>query len=305
MPRFIYLLAFLINSELATGQDKTYEFTTSDGVHLYLRTAGKGNPCLFVHGGPGNTSHYFEPLPAAKLLESKMQMVYYDQRGSGRSSSAKDSNYSIARMEKDIEEIRIFLKIKTWVVMGHSFGGYIITAYARDYPENVRSLIYVHCTMDFTSAFNSHIKNGTELLREIGISYRNDTTVSKLDQIMNVHKELEKQGIEYKIMFRSQAEKNIDDSLISTATPHFNQDFSKYVWSKKDSNYWMDYSVFTRDINCPVLVIAGKKDFAVGPDSYKSWKFKNMKLLLYEGAHVSFQEEPLWFIDGVFQFLQK
>ena len=95
--------------------------------HLYLRTAGTGEPCLFIHGGPGNTSHYFEPLPAAKILEKQLRMIYYDQRGGGRSASAKDSNYSIKRMEQDIEEIRNFLQIKKWSIIGHSFGGVIMT----------------------------------------------------------------------------------------------------------------------------------------------------------------------------------
>jgi proline iminopeptidase len=96
----VFIIFFSIR---AKSQDSTYHFVTSDGVSLYLRTAGTGYPCLFIHGGPGNTSHYFEPLPAAKMLEQQMRMIYYDQRGGGRSSSAKDSNYSIKRMEQDIE----------------------------------------------------------------------------------------------------------------------------------------------------------------------------------------------------------
>jgi len=78
-----------------------------------------------------------------------------------------------------------------------------------------------------------------------------------------------------------------------SATPHFNQDFSHFVWSNKDHEYWTDYSVYTKDILCPVLIISGKKDYAVGPDNYKTWKFKNMKVVIYNAAHVSFQEEPL------------
>jgi proline iminopeptidase len=108
----LFVCSILIFSLNADSQDSTYHFTTSDGVSLYLHTAGNGDPCLFIHGGPGNTSNYFEALPAAKLLEQHLRMIYYDQRGGGRSASAKDSNYSMKRMEQDIEEIRNFLKIK-------------------------------------------------------------------------------------------------------------------------------------------------------------------------------------------------
>jgi proline iminopeptidase len=44
--------------------------------------------------------------------------------------------------------------------------------------------------------------------------------------------------------------------------------------------------------------------YAIGPDSYKSWQFKNMQVVFYDGGHVSFQEEPNWFADTVLQFLK-
>jgi proline iminopeptidase len=265
--------------------------------------AGKGAPCLFLHGGPGNTSHYFEDLPASKLLEQKMRMIYFDQRGGGRSASAKDSNYSIQRMETDIEELRNCLKIREWSVMGHSFGGLIMTAYARDYSDRIRSLVYVECGLNLELVLKSHIDNGTRMLTEIGDTFTVNKQLTPFHQMMSIHEELAKKGIEYKIMFRSQREKDIEDSLIGAATPHFNQDFSHRVWTMPD--YLIDYSVYTKDITCPVLVIAGTRDYAVGPDSYKAWHFKNMQLVLYDGAHASFQEEPVWFVNTVLPFLER
>ncbi len=302
MKLFFVLLISMFSLKVQ-GQDSTYHFTTSDGVSLYLRTAGHGVPCLFIHGGPGNTSNYFEALPVAKLLEQHVRMIYYDQRGGGRSASAKDSNYSMKRMEQDIEEIRNFLEIKKWSVIGHSFGGLIMTAYAKDYPENIQSLVYAHCSLDINAVLHSHINNGIRLLKEVGVEYRPDSRLPLFNQMMNVHSEMAKYGIEYKIMFRSQQEKNIEDSLIGAATPHFNQDFQRFVWTMKD--YQIDYAVYTKDIPIPVLIITGKKDYSVGPDTYKTWHFKNSEVLFYEAAHVSFQEEPNWFADHVLPFLEK
>jgi proline iminopeptidase len=287
---------------LVEGQDSTYHFVTSDGVFLYLRTAGKGFPVLFIHGGPGNTSHYFEPLPAAKILEQHVHMIYFDQRGGGRSASAKDSNYSIKRMELDIEEIRNFLKIKKWSIIGHSFGGLIMTAYAKDYPANIQSLVYLHCSLNLNSVLHSHIENGVRLLKEAGVNYAPDTKLPLFKQMMDVHAEMAKHGIEYKIMFRSAREKDIEDSLIGSATPHFNQDFQRFVW--KLSDYQIDYANYTKDIVCPVLIITGKKDYAVGPDTYKTWHFKNSRVIFYDYAHVSFQEDPIWFTKHVLSFLK-
>jgi hypothetical protein len=65
---------------------------------------------------------------------------------------------------------------------------------------------------------------------------------------MDVHKELAKKGIKYKIMFRSQRQKNIEDSLINITTNHFNQDFQHHVWTMKD--YLINYAAYTKDITC-------------------------------------------------------
>jgi proline iminopeptidase len=302
MKGLLTILTLLVLTKNILGQDKNFYFTTSDSVKLYVHTAGQGNPCLFIHGGPGLTSYIFEVTPAAKLVEQKVHMIYYDQRGSGRSFSAPNGDYSMKRMEKDIEELRSFFKIKKWSVMGHSFGGLIMTAYAKDYPEYIRSLVYVHCTINMNTALKSHLDNGTMLLKESGIDFHVDTTLSPFNQLMQVHEALAKNGIEYKIMFRSQQEKNIEDSLINVSTSHFNQDFQHWVWKNKE--YWMDYEKYTKDILCPVLIITGTRDYAIGPKSYQSWQFKNRKIVIYEGGHTSYQEEPTWFAETVLNFLQ-
>ncbi len=302
MKRLFIVLIIVFLTKTSSGQGKNFYLTTSDSVKLYVHIAGKGNPCLFIHGGPGLTSYIFEVTPAAKLIEQKLHMIYFDQRGSGRSSSASNGDYSMHRMEKDIEEIRTFLQIKKWSLMGHSFGGLIETAYAKDYPEYIRSLIYVHCTLDMNSAFKSHLDNGTMLLKEAGVNFHVDITLTPFKQLMQVHEELAKNGIEYKIMFRSKHEQNIEDSLIKVSTNHFNQDFQHYVWANKE--YWFDYSIYTKDILCPVLIITGTKDYAVGPDSYKSWHFKNSIVVIYDGGHTSYQEEPVWFAKTIINFLK-
>lgn len=301
MNRVFYLLLMLFLSKTGYGQDKIFYFTTSDSVELYVHTAGTGKPCLFLHGGPGLTSYIFEATPAAQLIQKKLHMIYFDQRGSGRSSSAKNGNYSIRRMEQDIEELRTYLKIKKWSVMAHSFGGMIMTSYALHHQSAIYSLVYIHCGLDAASTLNSHIYYGSKLLADIGDTIHTDKTQTLFNQMMKVHEELAKKGIEYKIMFRSQHEKNIEDSLIKITSPHFNQDFQHHVWTMKD--YLIDYGQFTGQITCPVLIITGTRDYAVGPDAYKAWHFKNSKVVLYNGAHTSYQEEPEWFAEKVLTFM--
>jgi proline iminopeptidase len=302
MKKLILLLITIAWTKIVIGQTEGFYFTTSDSVKLYVRTAGTGNPCLFLHGGPGLTSFIFEATPAAKLLEKEVRMIYFDQRGSGRSALAKNGDYSIHRMEKDIEELRNHFKIKNWMVMGHSFGGILMTAYAKDFPTSIISLIYLHCTLNLNASLQSHIDNGIRLLKGVGYTYKLNTGLSKFDEMMKVHQQLAIKGIEYKIMFRSQQEMDIENALIDSTCKPFNQDFQHHVWDMKE--YSVDFAQYSSSIRVPVLIITGNKDYAVGPDSYKTWKFLNKKVVIYNGAHTSYQEEPTWFACRVLQFVK-
>lgn len=300
MKKLVSALVIILFAVVAKAQENSFYFTTSDSVQLFVKVAGKGKPCLFVHGGPGSTSYYFETMQAANLIQQKMQMIYFDQRGSGRSASAKNGDYSIARMEKDIEELRSYLGINKWAVMGHSFAGILITNYAYHHPQNVSALMLIECTLNMPYSMNSHLEFG---LKELGIKdqspYR-DTTKPLIERVGMIHQQLNEKGVWYKLMFRNAFEKEYSDS-VTLSLEKFNHDFSNAVWNIKD--YEKDYASFTKSICCPVLVMTGDKDFAIGVDHYKSFQFPNQKVVHYIGGHAPFQEEPQWFAEKILGFI--
>ena len=60
-----------------------------DGTSLYYRTTGGGPDVLvMIHGGPGMDSGYM--IPDFGPLAAHHRLVFYDQRGSGRSELLRD-----------------------------------------------------------------------------------------------------------------------------------------------------------------------------------------------------------------------
>src|SRR2546425_10783616 len=60
-----------------------------NGVRLYTRRVGHGPPVVVLHGGPG--AHHDYLLPQYDLLaEGGRALLYYDQRGGGRSPVPRD-----------------------------------------------------------------------------------------------------------------------------------------------------------------------------------------------------------------------
>src|SRR5580693_6177420 len=112
----------------------------ASGTRWPVRRDLDKRPLVFLHGGPGYNSYSFEKTIGAKL-EDHAQMIYFDERGSGRSERPWTKNYEMASLTQDLEALRKSLGIPQISLIGHSFGGTIALEYAARYPDQVQKLI--------------------------------------------------------------------------------------------------------------------------------------------------------------------
>jgi proline iminopeptidase len=140
--KLISVLFFLMISVFTVHANEKY-IVTSDSVRLYVNVKGTGPACLYIHGGPGSGSYWLEKF-SGDFLEQNFQMIYLDQRGVGRSSSPGNNDYSMERMIKDFEEIRVSLGINQWLTLGHSFGGILQMGYMISHPNSIRGMIFIN-----------------------------------------------------------------------------------------------------------------------------------------------------------------
>jgi len=112
-----------------------------DGAELYCKIIGEGRPILFIHGGPGLVHNYFLPY-MERLLPYGYQLVFYDQRGNGKSPAYNLNSIKLDVFVQDIESIRAKLGIDKLVLFTHSSGGYLAYLYALKYPQNIDAIIF-------------------------------------------------------------------------------------------------------------------------------------------------------------------
>lgn len=117
-----------------------------DGQQMYWECAGNphGIPVLYLHGGPGagctpEARRFFDPQTHRAVL--------FDQRGCGRSTplaselDADLSTNTTHHLISDIEQLREFLGIDRWTLLGASWGTTLALAYAQTHPHRVVSLV--------------------------------------------------------------------------------------------------------------------------------------------------------------------
>ena len=114
-----------------------------DGVELYFREVGHGRPIVVVHGGPDFDHEYL--LPEMDRLAASFHLVYYDQRGRGRSFvGALDAPITMATEVADLERVRAWFGFETIAVLGHSWGGLLALEYALAHPDQVSHLVLMN-----------------------------------------------------------------------------------------------------------------------------------------------------------------
>lgn len=114
-----------------------------EDASLFYEIVGTGEPIVVVHGGPGLDHEYLQP--GLDALGTRNTLIYYDQRGTGRSSAPMDeSAISFDVFVDDIDALREALGYERVSVLGHSFGSLIALEYARRYPDRTRALILMN-----------------------------------------------------------------------------------------------------------------------------------------------------------------
>ena len=114
-----------------------------DDARLFYEVVGNGDPIVVVHGGPGLDHAYLQP--GLDALANRNTLVYYDQRGTGRSVTALDaSGINLDDFVADLEALRETLGYDRVTVLAHSFGALIGLDYAARHPESVRGLILMN-----------------------------------------------------------------------------------------------------------------------------------------------------------------
>jgi proline iminopeptidase len=127
-------------------------FAAVRGTRIYFDVEGMGlvpdghtmreRPvAMVIHGGPGGDHSGFKP--GFSSLGARMQLVYFDHRGQGRSDAADPETYTLDENVEDMEALRRHLGLGPIVSIGTSYGGMVAMAHAARYPDAVSHLVLI------------------------------------------------------------------------------------------------------------------------------------------------------------------
>ncbi len=134
------------------------KFVEIRGVKLYAydsadyRSYAEPTTLVFIHGYPGQLSNWKYQV---QFFEERYRVIAYDQRGFGRSD--KPRRVSFSDFAEDLAELlrKLGVADQDAVLVGHSFGGMVAQAYARDH--DVKGLVLVASLTKFRKDVDDYL----------------------------------------------------------------------------------------------------------------------------------------------------
>jgi proline iminopeptidase len=290
---------------LKNGEYKQY----INNVEHWIKIEGAENktiPLVIMHGGPGGNVYSFE-RSIGPLLSKNRTIIYYEQRGCGRSGSpVSQTAYTIKDLILDFEELHDWIGEQKVDLFGYSFGGELALEITHALPNKVSKVIL---------SSPSLVGLKTQYLIQIAgfMSIADTNFNSEIERI------LEEQGTIEEKYFR--VWKAADQSTIERLFFE-NQSLAKeYSRLTKDSNMKNTGLMLKaiqnnppviplldrlKDINQETLLITGVHDRNSGIpiSNLIHRKLPNSHLILFnKSAHFPYMEEAEQFLEQVNSFL--
>ncbi|NEP03196.1 MAG: alpha/beta fold hydrolase [Symploca sp. SIO2E9] len=250
---------------------------------------------FIIHGGPGADHTSYKPTFSA--LSSKMQLVYFDHRGQGRSARGPKETYTLDNNVEDMEALRQYLGLDKIVVIGTSYGGMVALYYAVRYPQNVSHLIAIA-----TAASSRFMQRGKEILAQRGTEQQ-QAMASRLwegnfENEQQLREYFEVMGPMYSLTYDPESNSKAWEKLI----------FSPDAINVAFRGFLRTYDILDKlhKITAPTLVIGGRHDWICAPEFSEeiAQAIPNADLRIFENSgHLIRADEPEALLDAIAGFL--
>src|SRR3954449_13520012 len=107
--------------------------TTKDGVEIFYKDWGKGQPIVFSHGWPLSSDDWDTQM--IFFANNGFRVIAHDRRGHGRSSQVSDG-HDMDHYADDLAAVTAHLDLKNAIHVGHSTGGGEVVHYIARHGES-------------------------------------------------------------------------------------------------------------------------------------------------------------------------
>jgi proline iminopeptidase len=299
MHRLLASLLLLSGTALAQQRPTSTGMITTPEVDIAFETYGSptpSTPVIVANGGPGLSHIYMLQNDVWTRLSHNRQIVFYDQRGTGKSKRVSpDAPFGMDAQVADMEAVRAKFGLQKFDLVGDSYGGLLAMAYAAAHPEHIDKLILSDSAAPAWKDIVRVLPDVfPDVLEQIAAREKNSTGTDAADQRIRDH---------FLMLFYSEA--NRDAYLAGVKDLESVPQVSAAV---QKATRTLDLTPELPKFKFPTMVITGRYDMNVTPltawNIYKA--IPGAKFTVFEkSGHLPSYEEPDKYVSVVDAFLSQ
>lgn len=201
---------------------------------------GQGEPLILIHGIGADRSIWRFMTP---ILRQHFKVISYDLRNHGQSPMSA-ANFGLDELVNDLELVRQRSRVDKAHFAGHSLGGMIGPAYARKYPERVKSLGLLSTAAGRTEDGSIKVWNVVRAMEQEGVANVLKTLTDRwfTDEFIEQHPEIVNARLR---------------QVVETDAESFLNVFR--IYASTEMMPWL------HEITAPALVLTGENDGGCNP----------------------------------------
>jgi len=284
-------------------QPRASGYTKTTPIPLFWAVYGPAmsDRLLVLHGGPG--AHHDYLLPQMLALADDRELVFYDQRGGGRSKTDDRAPITWRTHVDDLDQVVSELELVNPTIVGYSWGGLLAMLYAiesaagrtQSRPRRLVLIDPAPVTRRFRETFESDFSRRQSSLE-----------VTRLREELSVSGLREKDADAYR-------HRTFELSVAGYfADPRAARDLTPFrVTGRVQASVWQslgDYDLTTPglldSVSVPTLIVHGRQDPIPLASSEAAAKAMHARLVVLDGSgHVPYVEQPQPLFDAIRAFL--
>ncbi len=266
-------------------------FTTTTAEPLYWAEYGppEADRLVVLHGGPG--AHHDYLLPQMLQLADRYDVLFYDQRGGGRSRSGSSANITVSTHVADLAAVLSEFSIDAPAIVGYSWGGMLALQY----------LLQTRRDQSLPRLDSLALIDPAPLSREYRRAFEKEFAARQSGpRITAMRSDLESSGL--KETDPAAYRERVFELAVAPyfANPENARDLTPFrvtarvmesVWSSLGPEYNLIPDLFPA--GCPTLFVHGRDDPIPMESSIEAAKAMNAELVLLDDCgHVPYVEQP-------------
>ena len=286
--------------------------TMSDSAKLYYRVMGRGaDTIIAIHGGPGLDLESIANDFA--VLAAKHTVIFYDQRGGGKSTLPKDTSTLVAaRQVQDLDELRQHFRVARVTLVAHSYGPLLAASYALAHPDRVKRMVFFGPVpprrgdfwQRFSQSLGTRLDAGQRSKMSAAAKRMTDPTLTEADN-RQACRDYWAIGLRPRLAEPEKAVSMVKADLCATdvAGIRYGNQIGNRVIMGSYGNW--DLRAKLRTLTIPTLVVHGEEE-SIPMDLVEEWvtSMPNAKLMkVPRAAHFTYAERPELVWPAVERFL--